>query len=315
MATIPSPGESCRPRFRRRALLLACLIFLPAAGAQTQQESSTPSHDPLATQGASPAVPRGKKLVLKDGSFQLVREYRIEGDRVKYYSPESSQWEEIPAALVDWAATRKVESEEERHDAAVVARAEAEERARRAEPVDVDASIEVAPRLFLPPGEGVFVFDGNSVLPLAQAEADIKLNKGHLLKQVLVPIPVIPSRRTVSLKGPQASFRIHKGDPEFYMRTADGREPEIDLIRAKVHGDSRQLENLDTLFIRQQAKRDSLPLQKWQVTRGVYRFTLGQPLAPGEYALAEIVQGEGMNLYVWDFGMDAPAPPPAPNPK
>src|SRR5579862_5935065 len=45
------------------------------------------------------------KLYLKDGSFQLVREYRIEGDRVKYYSIDRSDWDELPADLVDLKRT------------------------------------------------------------------------------------------------------------------------------------------------------------------------------------------------------------------
>ena len=45
------------------------------------------------------------KLYLKDGGFQLVREYKVEGDRIKYYSVERSDWEEIPVDLVDLKRT------------------------------------------------------------------------------------------------------------------------------------------------------------------------------------------------------------------
>src|ERR1700757_539462 len=46
------------------------------------------------------------KLYLKDGGFHLVREYSVEDDRVRYYSVERSDWEEIPLDLVDLKRTR-----------------------------------------------------------------------------------------------------------------------------------------------------------------------------------------------------------------
>src|SRR5277367_2998910 len=46
------------------------------------------------------------KLYLKDGGYQLVREYSVEGDRVKFYSVERSDWEEMPVALVDLKRTQ-----------------------------------------------------------------------------------------------------------------------------------------------------------------------------------------------------------------
>ena len=244
-----------------------------------------------------------------------MREYNVEGGRVRYYSIERSQWEEIPAELVDWDATKKIEADEAQHDAAVVAKVHTQEAARIVQPLDIDASLEVAPGIFLPPGNRLFVFDGKTILLLAQAETTSKLAKGHLLEQVLVPVPIVSTRYSVSIQGAHAKLRIQSGQPEFYMRTADAREPQMELIRTKTHGESRQIENLDELFGEKHATRDALPMQRWDVAPGVYRYTLGQPLAAGEYAFAEIVQDENMSVYVWDFGVDGSPAPAAPTNK
>jgi len=242
--------------------------------------------------------------VLKDGSFQLVREYEVQGDRVRYYSVDSSSWEVIPTDLIDWDATKKLESEERQRDVAIVAKVHTQEAERTIAPLDIDASLEVAPGVFLPPGANLFVFDGKSVLPVPQAQTSSNVSKKRLLEQVMVPIPIIPSRQDVSIQGARAKFRLHNGQLEFYLRTADSSEPNVELIRVKPHGDTRLIEHVDALFGEKQEVRDSLPMQKWPVAQGVYRFTVGQALAPGEYALAQTLQEEGMSLYVWDFGVD-----------
>ena len=48
---------------------------------------------------AAPILAANLKLYLKDGGYQLVREYTVEGDKLRYYSVERSDWEEMPVAL------------------------------------------------------------------------------------------------------------------------------------------------------------------------------------------------------------------------
>jgi hypothetical protein len=304
------------------AIALAAWGLAPALDSQAGQSSlSEPTQDAAPqTQSAQPdkstVLPRGKKLLLKDGGFQLIREYKIEGDRVRYYSLDSHQWEEMPLELVDWDTTRKLEKEELDRDAAAAAKVRALEKARTADMIDIDASLEAAPGVFLPPQEGVFVYASNHVSQLSQAETDIKSDTRRVIKQILVPIPIVPTRHNVSIKGTHAKLRITDAQPEFYVRTADAHEPRMELIHAKVKGNERFLENIDSIFKKEAVKADTVPMQRWIIAHGVFRFTLGQPLDPGEYALAEVIEEEGGNsIYVWDVGVDAGGPPSLANAK
>lgn len=251
------------------------------------------------------ALPRGTRLMLKNGSYELVREYEVQGDRVRYYSVDQSQWEVIPTVIVDWDATKKQEAEEEKNAAALLAKVQKQENEHDAMPtLDIDASLEVAPGVFLPPGDGLFVFDGKSVLQVPQAETDSQVSKTRFLERVLVPVPIVPSRHVISIPGEHAKFRLNNGQPEFYLRTGDARTPDVELIRTKVSHGERHIMNLDELMGDQHTTGDTLPMQQWVIAKGVYRYTLGQKLPRGEYVIAEILPNEGMSLYVWDFGVN-----------
>ena len=315
-----------------RLIACACLAFLVGAtghcqsssGATTTKQGQTPTEKQATskdTQAGVPALPRGKRLVLKDGTFQMVRDYRRNAERVRYLSSERGDWEEIPAAMVDWDATAKAATAEQAEEDALAKKIHAQEQAQKIETMmDVDASLQVAPDVFLPPGEGMFLIEGKSVRPLEQVGSQVKTDKKQFLKQVLSPIPIVPSKRNVEILGNKASIRVTSGQAEFYLREAPpdpdrttpivkssrpGESgPEVELVRATVKGNKRQLESIRSLFGEQlEEKRNSISIQRWEIAPTVFRFTISEPLPPGEYALAEILP-DGMNLYVWDFGVD-----------
>jgi len=325
--SLPLGGQANSPGEAQSASSGATQTSAPGPQSATPQSSTpqSPSKDQASQKDRGHyALPRGKKLMLKDGTFQLVRSYERKGDRVRYYSVERGAWEEIPAAFVDWDATAKVEATEKTENEALANKVHSQEEANRIDTVmDVDASLQVAPGVFLPPGEGMFVIDGKHVSQLEQAGTEIRQDKKQLFKQIMSPIPIVPGKRNIDIPGPRAKLRVGATNVEFYLREAppdpdrttpierSGRPgesgPEVELVRATVKGGKRQLESIKSLFGEQvEEQRNSMSLQRWEIAPTVYRFTLGEPLPPGEYALAEILP-DGMNLFVWDFGVDAAA--------
>ena len=307
-------------------LLLAGMPLALRSAARPLQDPTptqdSPSQAPSETRALPAGVPRGKRLILKDGNFHLVRTYQRNGDRVRYYSLERSAWEELPAELVDWEATAKAEADRSREAEALARKVRTEEESSRREmALDVDTSLLVAPGVFLPPGEGMFLVEGRVVKALEQVGTQLHLDKKQFLKQVLVPIPIVPEKRNLEIPGAKAQLRFTSPTPEFYLREAPpdpdhpspvrkssrpGESgPEVELIRAAVKGNKRQVESIRSFFGQELgSSRNTISLQRWEVAPTVFRFTLSEPLPPGEYVLAEILP-EGMNLYVWDFGIDA----------
>ena len=297
-----------------------CLLLCAFSGFST---SSQPQESKAAsTDKKNEVYPRGLKLMLTDGSYQLVREYQRNGEHVKYYSMERGAWEELPASMVDWNATTKAEAEAEKASKELVEKAHKQEETRRLDNIaDIDASLRVGDGAFLPSGEGMFVVEGKTIRILDQAGSAMKTDQKRVIAEVLSPVHVVPGKQTLVMQGAHAVVRLKTNSPEFYLREAppdpdstssiqrsrrpSEAGPDVELVRTKVGRNSRVLESIKTLFGQAVSENiNVISIQRWDVAPNVYRFTLSQPLPPGEYVLAEVLE-EGLNLYVWDFGLDA----------
>ncbi len=304
----------------RKAIWFGCAALAALVGVGVSARSAAQSAQ-AQDSGADSRVTRGKKLVLKDGTFQLVRSYEKNGDRVRYFSLERGSWEEIPATMVDWVATANAEKATSAADDALAAKVHKQEEAQNIQTtLDVDASLQVGGGVFLPPGEGMFAVEGKSVIPIPQVGSAVRTDRKNQLKRVLSPVPIIPAKQNITLEGKRATLRINSANPEFYLReltTEDEQEsglertsrqsttgPDVELLRATIKGNKRIIESIRSMMGQELARENkTISIQQWEVAKRVYRYTLGEPLPPGEYALAEILPG-GLNLFVWDFGVD-----------
>src|SRR5271157_4289638 len=98
------------------------------------------------------------KLYMKDGSYQMVSSYEVHGDRVRYFSIERSEWEEVPTSLVDFDATRRAQEETKAAEKKQLDEAKQIEQERFYKPPDQGR--EVAPGIHLPGDDGIFTVDG-----------------------------------------------------------------------------------------------------------------------------------------------------------
>jgi hypothetical protein len=301
----------------------------------------------------APAQDLAHRLILKDGSYQLVTKYEVKGDRVRYKSAERDEWEELPAALVDWPATEKYERD---RVTSAIPEAKALDKETDAEREAEESHLpQVAPGLRLPEDSGVFLLDNfqgePQLVEMQQLEGDVNRNtRGNIFRGAINPIA--SAKQSVELDGEHATVHAHVAVPSIYINvdeqdrlspeppegetaSAKPSEPSLDaprartqqpqqpqqpqqalipfdrfrIVRAKEKGGKRIVSNLKRNAAGKVSQnQDFVKTTITRVNGGWLKLTPTEDLAPGEYALVEMKGTEGMNLYVWDFGVNPTAP-------
>ena len=214
------------------ALLLAALTL---CAAQSQDQSPKPL--PLKPQPSVTSINR--RLILKDGSYQVVRKYEIAGDRVRYISVErGGDWEELPYDLVDWDATHKWE-----RDHASQPAEEPSPAMKEAEEVDKEEADErneqkarrpeVAKGLELPDEDAVFALDSYAGAPelveLLPVDLTVSAKNRHGLRTLN---PLAGAMADLEMEGAHAKVHLHVGDPAIYLALASREQSETVLTHA-----------------------------------------------------------------------------------
>jgi len=289
----------------------------------------------LAVSSLSPAQDLARRLILKDGSYQLVTKYEMKGDRVRYMSAERDEWEELPSSLVDWPATEKFERD--RTAGAPVPEAVQLDKELEHQQEVAEAKLpEVAPGLRLPEGSGVFLFDSfqgePQIVELQQTAGDVARNsKGNIFRGAITPITGL--KQTIELDGAHAAVQSHVDVPSLYINVdpipgqpdqpavpaepAGATPPQqpgvptdrFRIVRTEVKNGKRILGDVKravTGKISQEQHYAKTTIT--HVSGGWVKVNPTEPLQPGEYALVEVLGADGMNLYVWDFGVNPKAP-------
>ncbi|HLK50604.1 MAG TPA: hypothetical protein VKT49_20830 [Bryobacteraceae bacterium] len=234
------------------------------------------------------------KLYLKDGSYQIVREYKIEPDRVRFYSVERSQWEEIPLDLVD---VKRTETEAADRQAALDKETKL---AQEEEKVERQVQQEVSR---IPQNPGVYWLDGKETKVLKQAESTVHTNKGRSVLSRLAPLPVVSGKGAVELAGAHSANVFTNPEQEFYFQLSDVERFGIAKVTPK--GDVRVVENLTFMPVTKEVVEEPQMVDIFQTQlapEGLYKIWPKQPLAPGEYAVVEYTAGK-LNMQIWDFAI------------
>jgi hypothetical protein len=330
------------PPPRRRSIASSSIVGVVLLTGVALERPAMAQHTPIEAAG-DPAVkpPHRTRLILKDGSYQVVMSYTVFGDRVRLVSAErSNDVEEIPLDLVDMAATKRWETDHAPADPNAPPRPAPaiDPELVKAEADRAALSPEVAPDLHLAPEDNLLALDTfqatPELVPLTQSSSDLNQQTGHSILKGIVN-PRSAAHQIVQLKGEKAAVQLHVNDPELYIRiddamplsgtvltvdthgasTASGKDRTIQandfvIVRVDVRQDARVVASFSTDKLGAQQRQEDVIETTTTVLPGGHwaKIVPRQPLLVGEYCLVEVLGPNQLNLGVWDFGIHPTAP-------
>jgi hypothetical protein len=238
------------------------------------------------------ALAANVKLYLKDGGFQLAREYQVQGDRIHYYSVERSEWEDIPSELVDLKRTESEIAENKKKIEAEAKVLSEEDKAER------ELQNEI---MKIPQNPGVYIIEGKETRKFKAAESVVHTNKGRSVLKVLSPIPMITGKATLEINEAHSLNVLGNERPELYIQLE--REDRFGIIKLTPQHGIRIVEKITTVPVTKEVveEPEEVEIFRKQLTPdGLYKIWPQNPLEPGEYAVVEYEPGK-MNMQVWDF--------------
>jgi hypothetical protein len=235
------------------------------------------------------------KLYLKDGSFNLVREYQVKPDRVRYYSVERSDWEEIPLDLVD---LKRTESEAAARQAQI-------DKDNQSQAEEEAASAEIKREVKrIPQDPGVYWDDGKQIQVMKPASSVVHTNKRREWLKVLAPIgPALSGKGTLELDGAHSATIFTNPEQEFYIELSETQR--FGIAKLTVKNGVRIVENLTFLPVTKEAEEDLTTIEIFRqqlASDELYKIWPKAPMEPGEYAVVEYTEGK-LNIQVWDFAV------------
>jgi hypothetical protein len=240
------------------------------------------------------------KLYLKGGDYHSVREYKVEGDRVRYFSTERGEWEEIPVALCD---LQRTETERQRvsQDIQKQTRLEdEEEKLERAQRRETER---------IPMNSGAYYLEHDQVKALEPGESIFVKDKKRQALQRIAPIPIVAGKATLQLKGEHSAFVVHENEPEFYVRLE--HEDRFGIVELTPRKGIRIVEDIDIAPVTNENFENPKQVAVFQkeLMSGLYKVWPEKPLAPGEYAVVEY-SGQDIDMRIWDFSYQPAAKTP-----